>query len=57
MAVFATCLGRGTYKYTYLMRVSVAGDFNVPPAHAEEMYFPEVFGRSSGGLFTVVPAE
>jgi len=28
-----------------------------PPAHAEEMYFPEVFGRSAGGLFSVGPAE
>jgi len=28
-----------------------------PPAHAEEMYFPEVFGRSSGGMFSVGPAE
>ncbi|RME47767.1 MAG: alpha-2-macroglobulin, partial [Chloroflexi bacterium] len=57
VALFATFLRRGTYEYTYLMRASVAGDFNVPPAHAEEMYFPEVFGRSSGGLFSVEPAE
>ncbi len=57
VALFATHLRRGTYEYTYLMRASVAGDFNVPPAHAEEMYFPEVFGRSSGGLFSVGPAE
>jgi len=57
VALFATHLGRGTYEYTYLMRASVAGDFNVPPAHAEEMYFPEVFGRSSGGVFSVGPAE
>ena len=24
-----------------------------PPAKAEEMYFPEVFGRGDGGLFRV----
>ena len=57
VALFATPLGRGAYEYTYLMHASVAGDFNVPPAHAEEMYFPEVFGRSAGGLFSVGPAE
>ena len=38
-------------------QVNMAGDFNVPPAHAEEMCFPEVFGRSAGGLFSVGPAE
>jgi len=42
---------------TGLAQVNMAGDFNVPPAHAEEMCFPEVFGRSAGGLFSVGPAE
>jgi uncharacterized protein YfaS (alpha-2-macroglobulin family) len=37
VALFATFLGKGTYEYTYLMRASVAGDFNVIPTHAEEM--------------------
>ena len=37
---------------TGLMQSCVAGGFNVPPAHAEEMYFPEVFGRSAGGSLT-----
>lgn len=53
VAVFATYLGRGTYEYTYLMRASVAGEFRVLPTRAWEMYFPEVFGRSEGTLFTV----
>lgn len=57
VALFATFLGRGTYEYTYLMRASVAGNFNVPPAVASEMYFPEVFGRSAGGVFSVALAE
>jgi uncharacterized protein YfaS (alpha-2-macroglobulin family) len=57
VALFATFLGRGTYEYTYLMRASVAGDFNVIPTHAEEMYFPEVFGRSAGGVFSVAAGE
>ncbi len=57
VALFATRLDRGTYEYTYLMRASVAGDFNVIPAHAEEMYFPEVFGRSAGGVFSVTAGQ
>jgi uncharacterized protein YfaS (alpha-2-macroglobulin family) len=31
----------------------MSGTFNVIPAHAEEMYFPEVFGRSDGGQFVI----
>ena len=53
VAVFATYLGRGTYEYNYLMRASVSGEFRALPAQAWEMYFPEVFGRSTGALFTV----
>jgi len=51
--LFATELGKGTYEYTYLIRASLAGNFRVAPAHVEEMYFPEVFGNSAGGIFTV----
>jgi len=39
------------------MRTSVPGEFLVMPANAYEMYFPEVFGRSDGGKFTVTSAE
>jgi uncharacterized protein YfaS (alpha-2-macroglobulin family) len=53
VALFATYLAKGTYEYTYLMRASVAGRFRTMPARAYEMYFPEVFGRSDGGVFTV----
>ena len=51
--LFAQYLPRGTYEYTYLMRASVPGEFKVIPATAYQMYFPEVFGRSDGGRFTV----
>jgi uncharacterized protein YfaS (alpha-2-macroglobulin family) len=57
VALFATYLPRGTYEYTYLMRASVPGAFKTLPAVAYEMYFPEVFGRSDGALFTVQPGE
>ncbi len=51
--LFATYLPRGTYEYTYLIRASLPGEYRVVPTHAYEMYFPEVFGRSDGGLFTI----
>ena len=57
MALFAEYLPRGTYEYTYLMRASVAGEYLVIPTTAEQMYFPEVFGRSDGARFTVMPAD
>ncbi len=51
--LFATFLPRGTYEYTYQIRASLPGEFRVIPTHAEEMYFPEVFGRGDGGFFRI----
>ena len=53
VALFATYLPAGTYEYTFATRVATAGEFRVLPAHGEMMYFPEVWGRSGGALFTV----
>ncbi len=53
VAIFANDLSRGTYEYTYMMRASVAGDFFVLPTFAQQMYEPDVFGRSAGGEFRV----
>ncbi|HXW97332.1 MAG TPA: hypothetical protein VEI47_07080, partial [Gemmatimonadales bacterium] len=49
----ATVLWAGTYNVTYLARATTPGTFVRPPAHAEEMYNPAVYGRSDGGVFTV----
>jgi uncharacterized protein YfaS (alpha-2-macroglobulin family) len=43
---FASLLWDGVYEYTYIARATTPGTFIVPPAKAEEMYSPEVFGRS-----------
>jgi hypothetical protein len=51
--LFASYLPKGTYVYRYQIRASLPGKYNVIPTHAEQMYFPEVFGRSDGGLFKV----
>lgn len=53
IALFAGYLPKGVYSYSYTMRATSAGSFNVIPTHAEEQYFPEVFGRGDGALFTV----
>jgi len=57
VVLFAEYLPRGTYEYTYLMRAGVPGIFYTMPSTAYQMYFPDVFGRSDGGKFTVEPAE
>jgi uncharacterized protein YfaS (alpha-2-macroglobulin family) len=51
--LFASYLPQGTYEYTYYMRASIAGEFNVRPARAYQMYFPDVYGHSDGGTFAV----
>jgi hypothetical protein len=43
---FTSLLWDGVYTYTYDARATTPGTFIVPPAKAEEMYAPEVFGRS-----------
>ena len=44
---FGSYLYGGTYDYTYVARATTLGEFVVPPAKAEEIYAPEVFGRTS----------
>ncbi len=48
-------LPAGTYVYTYLVRVSTIGIFRTIPTTAQEFYFPEVYGRGEGSIFTVNP--
>jgi uncharacterized protein YfaS (alpha-2-macroglobulin family) len=49
----ASYLPAGTYIYTYLVRASTPGVYNVIPPTAQEFYFPEVYGRGEGAQFTV----
>lgn len=53
VTLFATYLPAGAYEYTFQVRASLPGEFRVLPVHGEMMYFPEVWGRSSGAVFTV----
>jgi len=44
---FTPLLWDGVYNYSYVARATTPGEFVTPPAKAEEMYSPEVFGRSA----------
>ncbi len=50
---FTPLLWDGVYTYSYVTRATTPGTFVVPPAKAEEMYSPEVFGRSASDWFIV----
>ena len=50
---FTSYLNGGTYEYTYIARATTPGQFVVPPARAEEIYAPEVFGRSGSAIVVV----
>lgn len=43
---FTSLLWDGVYNYSYVARATTPGKYVAPPAKAEEMYSPEVFGRS-----------
>ncbi len=55
--LFADYLPAGTYQYTYQVRLGLEGVFRVIPPVGWEFYFPEVYGRGAGMLFTVQPQQ
>ena len=51
--LFATRLSEGRHTFSYIVRATTAGTFRTAPAHAEEMYEPEVFGRTATAIVEV----
>jgi uncharacterized protein YfaS (alpha-2-macroglobulin family) len=47
VVLFATRLADGHHEFSYVVRATTAGRFVVAPTRAEEMYAPEVSGRTS----------
>jgi uncharacterized protein YfaS (alpha-2-macroglobulin family) len=45
--MFATSLSEGTHTISYVVRATTSGTFRTAPARVEEMYSPEVFGRTA----------
>ena len=50
---FSSLLWEGVYEYSYVARATTPGTFIVLPSKAEEMYSPEVFGRSSSDIVII----
>ncbi|UCC87582.1 MAG: Ig-like domain-containing protein [Anaerolineales bacterium] len=53
VVLFADYLPKGTYEYSYTMRATLPGDYQVIPTLASQFYFPEVFGRGEGRKLTI----
>jgi uncharacterized protein YfaS (alpha-2-macroglobulin family) len=51
--LFATRLGDGRHEFSYLVRATTAGTFMAAPAWAEQMYEPEVNGRTAPATIEV----
>ena len=57
VVLYSDYLPAGTYEYVYTIRAGLPGVYNVIPPTAYEFYFPEVYGRGAGSLFTIEAAE
>ena len=55
VTLFATRLSEGVHEFTYMVRATTAGTFITAPMSAEEMYEPEVFGRTASEVVEVKP--
>jgi uncharacterized protein YfaS (alpha-2-macroglobulin family) len=53
--LFATRLAEGLHEFSYIVRATTAGTFRTAPARAEEMYEPEVFGRTATTMIEIRP--
>jgi uncharacterized protein YfaS (alpha-2-macroglobulin family) len=51
--LFATRLSAGRHVFSYIARATTAGTFRTAPTHAEEMYEPEVFGRTATAVLEI----
>jgi uncharacterized protein YfaS (alpha-2-macroglobulin family) len=53
VVLFADELPPGTHRHTIHLRSTTRGRYAFPPARAEAMYIPELYGRSTGALVDV----
>jgi len=51
--LFATRLSEGSHEFVYMLRATTAGTFITSPTYVEEMYEPEVFGRTATAVVEV----
>ncbi len=51
--LYADYMAPGIHTYRYAVRATSPGTYDHPPITAEEMYEPEIFGRTKAGTFVV----
>jgi len=51
--LFATRLAEGHHEFSYVVRATTAGSFLVAPSQVEEMYAPEISGRTATATIEV----
>jgi uncharacterized protein YfaS (alpha-2-macroglobulin family) len=47
LQLFATSLSEGSHTFSYVVRATTSGTFRTAPTRVEEMYSPEIFGRTA----------
>ncbi len=57
VSLYSSYLPAGTYEYDYYVHAVIPGTYNVIPATGQEFYFPDIYGRSAGKTFTVLPTK
>lgn len=50
---YAQRLAAGTYQVRYYLRAAIPGTYNAIPSTVEEVYAPDVRGRSDGSVFVI----
>ncbi len=53
VSLFADVMPAGVHTYSYVARATTPGVYAKPAAYAQEMYRPEVYGRTEQGEFVV----
>ncbi|HUI30193.1 MAG TPA: Ig-like domain-containing protein [Candidatus Acidoferrales bacterium] len=51
--LFADALFAGVHTYSYIVRATTYGTFSMPATYAEQMYAPDVFGRTTSKTIVV----
>jgi hypothetical protein len=55
--LFDNHMSEGVYRFKYITRATTTGRFIRMPAQAKDMYNPEIYGQSTGGLFWIQPKD
>lgn len=54
MLLYADILPRGTHTFSYLVRTLATGTYSMPATHSEQLYAPDVFGRTGTKTIVIV---